>query len=224
LLKHWIHPISHILNPISHISPPTFALTIGSGVYKKAPMNVLDVLILAILIFFLIRGIFRGFFKEIGSLAGIILGIVLGIRFNVEVAGFLGIYVPATRFLPLIGFGMIFVGTLIGCNLLALALRALTQKALLGWLDRTMGAGLALFKGVILTYVIIVLLTFFFPSGALLMGRSVVAPWIVSSYQAMANMVSPEAYQSWKKRFTPEGSSSAANTLRQEGPTTHGSR
>jgi membrane protein required for colicin V production len=187
-------------------------------------MNVLDVLIVVILIFFLIRGIFRGFFKEIGSLAGIVLGIVLGIRFNMEVAGFLGTYVPATRFLPLIGFGIIFLGTLIGCNLLARALKVLTQKALLGWLDRTMGAGLALFKGVILTYVIIVLLTFFYPSGAPLMGRSVVAPWIVSSYQAMANMVSPEAYQRWKKRFAAEGSPPAANALRQEGLTTHGSR
>ncbi len=64
--------------PPSHIPhlPRTFTLTIQPGLCTKAPMNVLDGLILAILVFFLIRGIFRGFFKEIGSLAGVILGIV----------------------------------------------------------------------------------------------------------------------------------------------------
>jgi membrane protein required for colicin V production len=187
-------------------------------------MNVLDFLILVILIFFLIRGIFRGFFKEIGSLAGIILGIVLGTRFNMEVAGFLGTYVPSTRFLPLIGFALIFLGTLIGCNLLALVLKALTHKAMLGWLDRTLGAGLALLKGVILTYVIIILLTFFVPSEAPIMARSALAPWIISSYQAIANMVSPEVYHRWKKRFTGEGPSPVANTPSQERLSTHGSR
>jgi len=186
-------------------------------------MNVLDALILAILIFFFIRGIFRGFFREIGSITGIILGIVLGSRFHMEVAGFLSTYLSSTRFLPLIGFGLIFLGTLVGCNLLALALKALTHKALLGWLDRTLGAGLALLKGVILTYLIIVLLTFFVPSGAPLMARSALAPWIISSYQVMANMVSPEAYQSWKKRFTGERPSPGATTLQKEKPSTDGS-
>lgn len=186
-------------------------------------MNLLDAIILAILIFFLIRGIFRGFFREIGSLAGVILGIVLGSRFHMDVAGFLKAYLSAPRFLPLIGFGMIFLGTLVGCNLLALALKALTQKALLGWLDRTLGAGVALLKGVILTYLIIVLLTFFVPSGAPSMARSALAPWIISSYQGMANMVSPELYEKWKKRFTGEGPSTGDNTLQQEKPSSDGS-
>jgi membrane protein required for colicin V production len=186
-------------------------------------MNVLDALILAILVFFLIRGIFRGFFKEIGSLAGVILGIVLGTRFHMEMAGFLGRYLSSTRFLSLIGFGMIFLGTVVGCNLLALALKALTQKALLGWLDRTLGAGLALLKGVILTYLIIVLLTFFVPSGAPFIIRSALAPWIISSYQMMANMVSPEVYQSWKKGLTGEGPSQGATAVQKRKPSTDGS-
>jgi membrane protein required for colicin V production len=185
-------------------------------------MNLLDGLILAILIFFFIRGIFRGFFREIGSLAGVILGIVLGSRFHMELAGFLGAHFPSTRFLPLIGFGMIFLGTLVGCNLLALALNALTRKALLGWLDRTLGAGLALLKGVVLTYLMIVLMTFFVPFGAPIMTRSTLAPWIISSYQVMANMVSPELYQRWKKRFTGEGMS-PATIIRKEKPSPDGS-
>ncbi len=186
-------------------------------------MNLLDAIILAILIFFLIRGIFRGFFREIGSIVGVILGLVLGSRFHMEVAAFLKLYLSFTRFLPLIAFGMIFLGTLVGCNLLAWTLRAVTHKALLGWLDRTLGAGLALLKGVILTYLIIVLLTFFVPSTAPLMARSALAPWIISSYQVMANMVSPELYQSWKKRFTGERPSPGATTPQNEKSSTHGS-
>ena len=199
-------------------------MTIQPGLCTKAPMNVLDGLIFAILIFFLIRGIFRGFFREIGSLAGVILGIVIGSRFHLEVAGFLKTYLSSTRFLPLIAFGMILIGTIVGCNLLALAFKTLAQKALLGWLDRSLGAGLAVLKGVILTYLIIVLLTFFVPSGVPFMARSALAPWIISSYQVMANMVSPEVYQGWKKWFTEEGPSPGADKPQQERPSVDESR
>ncbi|MBW2205067.1 MAG: CvpA family protein, partial [Deltaproteobacteria bacterium] len=40
-------------------------------------MNLLDLIIIACMVFLIVRGIFRGFIREVGSLAGVILGIWL---------------------------------------------------------------------------------------------------------------------------------------------------
>jgi hypothetical protein len=54
---------------------------------------------------------------------------------------------------------------------------------------------------VVVTYLVIVILTFFLPSGTPLIARSKVAPWIVISYQSMVGLVSKDHYEQWKKRF-----------------------
>jgi uncharacterized membrane protein required for colicin V production len=64
--------------------------------------------------------------------------------------------------------------------------------------DRALGVWLALTKGVIVTYLVIVLLTFFLPARAPLVAQSRLAPWIVVSYQSMIRFISPEQYEKWK--------------------------
>jgi len=75
------------------------------------------------------------------------------------------------------------------------------KKAFLGWADRVLGAGLALIKGIIIIYLGVILLTFFLPSKTPLIAGSRLAPWIVSSYQCMEDLLSPGTYEKWKKRL-----------------------
>ncbi|MEJ2724675.1 MAG: CvpA family protein, partial [Deltaproteobacteria bacterium] len=77
-------------------------------------------------------------------------------------------------------------------------------KSFLGWLDRTLGVGLAVTKGIILTYLAIVLLTFFVPAKTPLIARSKLAPWIVVSYQSMVRLISPEHYDRLKVKILGE--------------------
>jgi uncharacterized membrane protein required for colicin V production len=93
---------------------------------------------------------------------------------------------------------------LISCNLLGYLVKLLFEKSFLGWLDRALGLGLALTKGVILTYLGIVLLTFFVPAKTPLIARSKLAPWIVVSYQSMVRLISPEHYERWKMKILGE--------------------
>ena len=75
------------------------------------------------------------------------------------------------------------------------------KKVLLGWADRTLGVGLALVKGIIITYFTIILLTFFVPSKTPLIAKSRLAPLIITSYQSMISLVSPGSYKKWKRKF-----------------------
>jgi len=166
-------------------------------------MNLLDISIIVIMIFLIVRGIFRGFFMEIASLAGVILGILVGLRLHPVMTGFLRPYLPSVDnfFLQLISFAIIFTVVLVLCNLTGLGMKIILKKTSLGWTDKALGASLAVLKGIIVTYISIVILTFFVPSTAPLVARSKLAPWIISSYQSIVSVISPEFYQSWKRRF-----------------------
>ena len=164
-------------------------------------MNILDMIIIGAMIFFIVRGVWRGFFKEAGSFAGVILGIWLATKFQPQLTLFLKSHLSSGRFLSLISFAAIFFVVLVVCNLAGWGLKILVKKAFLGWADRGLGGALAVLKGIILTYLVIVLLTFFLPAKAPLIARSKLAPVIVTSYQSIVGFVSPGAYKHWKNRL-----------------------
>jgi membrane protein required for colicin V production len=166
-------------------------------------MNLLDLIIIATMIFLITRGIMRGFFREIGSIAGVILGILLANAYQPQMTGYLKAYLPSVKFfiIQLISFGLILTVVLILCNLAGWGLKTLFKKAFIGWSDRALGAGLAILKGIIITYLAIVLLTFFVPSKTPLIAKSKLAPLIISSYKSMVSTISPGSYQRWMKKF-----------------------
>jgi membrane protein required for colicin V production len=140
---------------------------------------------------------------EVASLAGVILGILLGFRLHPQVTEFLRQYLPSFDdfALQLISFAVVFVVVLILCNITGWILKTILNKTSLGWTDKGLGAGLAVLKGVIITYLVIVILTFFVPSKAPLVARSKLAPLIITSYQSIVNLISPDFYLKWKRRF-----------------------
>ena len=164
-------------------------------------MNLLDMIIIAGMIFLFLRGLFRGFFREIGSLAGVVIGIWLANAYQPHMTEYFRSYLPSSNFLPLISFAAIFTIVFILCNLAGWGLKVAMEKVFFGWADRTMGAGLAIIKGVIITYFVIVLLTIYVPSKAPLIASSKLAPLVINSYQSMVSMISPGSYQKLKRKF-----------------------
>ena len=153
------------------------------------------------MIFFIVKGIFRGLIREIASLAGIILGIWLANLFQPDMSAFLKPYLPFDSFLPLLSFAGIFAGVLILCNLIGWGCKKLFQKVFLGWFDKALGVLFAIVKGVVLIYFVIVILSFFPAAQAPLVTNSQLAPCIVTSYQTMTGLISPDQYQRWKKKL-----------------------
>jgi membrane protein required for colicin V production len=171
-------------------------------------MNVLDIIIISTMVFFIFKGIYRGFMREIASLAGVVFGILLANHFQPRMTVYLTSLLPSTEYLPLISFASIFALALIVCNMVGYVLKLLFSKAFLAWVDRTLGFGFALIKGVILIYLTIVILTFYMPAKTPLIAQSKLAPWIVVSYQSMIKVISPGHYQNWKKKLLGEGNES----------------
>jgi membrane protein required for colicin V production len=167
-------------------------------------MNLLDIVIICAMVLLIVKGLLRGFIRETASLAGVVLGILLGHHFQPQLSAYLKSYLPETSLLPVISFTVIFGAALISSNLVGYLLKLLFEKSFLGWLDRALGVGLAMTKGIILTYLAIVLLTFFVPAKAPLIARSKLAPWIVVSYQSMVRLISPEHYERWKTKILGE--------------------
>lgn len=163
-------------------------------------MNLLDMVILGIILFFLIRGIFRGFFREAGSLAGVVLGIWLANIFQPQMTKHLQEFLPPFGFLSLISFVIIFMIVLISCNLIGWGFRLVFRRLFLLWADRTLGGSLAVIKGVIIVYLLIVIMTFFVPTKARLIAESTIAPLIITSYQSMTGLISQNFYKRWKNR------------------------
>lgn len=165
-------------------------------------MNILDVIIVVLMVFLIVRGVMRGLVAEVASLVGIVLGIWLGIRYMNHATTLLKPYVPEFSFLPVVSFALIFLGVLVLCNLLGWGLRVLFKKTLLGWLDRTLGAALAVIKGVVISYLGIVILTVYLVPGTPLVAQSRLAPAVTTSFQLLKNTISPERIKGFKDRFS----------------------
>lgn len=164
----------------------------------------LDYIIIIFLAFLIVRGVMRGFIRELSSLIGVILGIWLGNLYQPWMTGLLKPHLPFPQYLPLLSFIFLFFSILIICNLLGWGAKLLFERALEGWFDRGLGALLAVLKGIILTYLVIVMLTFFLPEKTPLVAGSTIAPWIIKSYQKMTGIISPDHYRNWKGKFVGE--------------------
>ena len=164
-------------------------------------MNLLDIIIIATMGFFILRGMLRGFIRELASLVGVIVGIWLASVLQPQVTNYLKAYLPSSQYLPLISFLIIFGVVLFICNFLGWVLKLFFQKTFFGWADRSLGAGLATVKGVILTYLVLVLLTFFLPGKTPLIAESKLSKLVIDSYQSMIRLVSPSHYQNLKKKI-----------------------
>jgi len=167
-------------------------------------MNILDYIIIGLIAFFVVKGIFRGFFREISSLAGIIFGIWIGNHYYLQMANLLKTYIPLEKSLSLISFLLLFIMVVIVFNLSGMLLHHFFKKLFIAWVDRGLGFGLALIKGIIISYLLIVLLIFFTPSKSLLIAKSTTARMVIVTYQSMSRLISPDLYKTWKKKIFKE--------------------
>jgi len=164
-------------------------------------MNLLDMIILATMAFLILKGLLRGFIREIASLAGVIAGIFLANYFQPQMTKYLDDSLPSIDILPLISFVLILLLVMIASNILGWVLKFMFWKTMTGRSGRILGGILAAIKGVILIYLVIILLFFFLPAKTPLIANSKLAPSIITSYQGMVSLISPNFYESWKKKI-----------------------
>lgn len=122
-------------------------------------MNYLDIIILAIVVWSLIRGFKNGLFIEIASVAALVLGIWGSIRFSgltqVKLVEWFDIQ---TQYLGVIAFVLTFILIVVAVHFLANALDKVLKAVALGFVVRILGMVFAVIKTVLIMSIVLVLL------------------------------------------------------------------
>ena len=117
-----------------------------------------DIIILLILAFFTFGGFKNGFIKEAARVIGMVGGFISAKKFHDELMPHLELYFSNPNVLTVASYLVVFFGTLIIINAIAMALQKLFELILLGWLNRLLGTLLGLIKGILVVSIMIFIL------------------------------------------------------------------
>ncbi len=133
-------------------------------------MNPFDMAIVVILGYCVIRGIFRGLIKEVFSAIGVVAGFYVAYVYHETVSLILSEWITAPAYIHIISFVLLFCMVFLIITVIGLLLRFIVKIALLGVLDRILGAVFGALKAIVIVSLIYLLLSTFLPQG----GRSMV--------------------------------------------------
>jgi membrane protein required for colicin V production len=120
-------------------------------------MNYIDILIIIVLGFAMVRGFINGLVKEVASLAALIIGIWGAIKFSTFTAEKLYDYFDLTgKYVGLISFLITFGIIVIIIHFIGLLVNKLMEAIALGFINRLLGIVFGLLKSVLIMSVIFV--------------------------------------------------------------------
>lgn len=161
-------------------------------------MNFLDIFIIIVLAYCLIRGIFSGLIREISAIVGVFAGFYGAYTYYPVVARLLARWISDVSYLNILSFLIIFCVLFILVSILGVIIKYVLKIAFLGWVDRICGAGFGFVKGILIVSVVLITLTAFLTKGAPVIRDSRLAPHVTIISQNMAKVVSKDM----KKAFT----------------------
>jgi membrane protein required for colicin V production len=164
-------------------------------------MTVLDVAMIVITGFCLIRGIFRGLIKEISSIVGVLTGYYAAYTYYDYPAKLLSQWLSNTGYINLLSFFIIFCLVFLIISILGVIIKYLLSISHLGWADRISGAVFGLIKGILIASILLLALTTFLPKGAPVVKKSFLAPHVALISETMVKVVPKQMKQQFKIKF-----------------------
>lgn len=153
--------------------------------------NLLDLGLLIIMVFFLVKALMRGFVREVIGLVGAVAAIVASVMFYQDLGGLLERLsaVPAAWW-PAVAFALILLVVFAVFLYIGSMLQRLILAGPLSGLDRLLGAGVGLVKGLLICYLLINLLLLVNPFNTLApLRQSLVAPYVVTVGNFVKDMI-----------------------------------
>lgn len=165
-------------------------------------MNWLDILLLAVFAFSVLNGILRGFFSLSIGLGATVVSIVLASWFYGLPAAFISPYVKQQTFANLLGFLVILATVQLAGFLLVQILVRITKAAGLGWLDRMLGGGFGVVRGLLISIVLVMVLTAFPLSPAsTAVSRSYAAPYVMEGARILVYLTPHEIREGFQSNY-----------------------
>ncbi|MCH8980732.1 CvpA family protein [candidate division KSB1 bacterium] len=123
-------------------------------------MNYIDYIIITVVAFFAIRGLFKGFLNEVFGFLGLILALIFATKYMSNMAGVIDKFLNIPPGLTtLLGYLIIFVGTIFAVQLLNHVLQKAVQVSFLNWVDKTGGGLVGFIKGGIIISLLLLLIS-----------------------------------------------------------------
>lgn len=161
-------------------------------------MNALDIVIVVILAYCLIRGIFRGLVKELSAIVGVLAGFYAAYTYYPLAASLASRWISDPAIRSVLSFFVLFAAVFVLVSLLGVLIQRLLRMVFLGWVDRICGGGFGAVKGLLISAVVVVALTAFLQKGTPLVRDSLLSPYVTVVSERLAKIVSQEM----KQQFT----------------------
>jgi membrane protein required for colicin V production len=124
-------------------------------------VTILDLLLIAILVYSIVISWLKGFVREVFGLITVLAGVLLAGWFHGSVAGLFKDVVRTENLALFFGFSVIFVATLVAGFVIIWLITRFVKFAKLQWADRMLGAAFGFIRGWVIGAVILLALTAF---------------------------------------------------------------
>lgn len=179
-------------------------------------LNIADLSLAIIWLFFSIRGYLRGLVKEVGSLAAIVTGFYCAGTYHKELAPHLTEYISG-NYAGTAAYLLIFTLALIVVWFLALAVSGMVKVTMTQWADRFFGGAFGLVKGVILTAVFLFLIHLASPNPDFLKG-SLLVPVLEKVSARLVRYIPPDINEKLRKFGRKDPAETAAKPAADKKP------
>ena len=153
--------------------------------------NYIDIALMAILAFFVVRALIRGFIRELIGLVGVVAAVVVSAMTYVSLGNLLQSTTGISgEWWPAAAFVLVLISVFVLFSYLGSMLSKLVHKGAFSLMDRLFGAATGLVKGILICYLLINLALLFTPFQVPdLLKESVVSPYLVKAGRYLVDLV-----------------------------------
>ncbi|MEW5737011.1 MAG: CvpA family protein [Thermodesulfobacteriota bacterium] len=173
-------------------------------------MTKLDIVILVLLAWGLVRGFYRGIISELASLVGVGVGFWAAHRWYAgwahDLSGWVtnreSVWVMHPEYVKILAFIVIFAFIYFCVSVSGWGIKTLLKVARLGFLDRLLGSLFGIFKMAIVGSILIMIFTVFYPQGeATVAENSKTAPYVMMVGERLIRFAPPDWRQDFKEKL-----------------------
>ena len=173
-------------------------------------MNWLDIVILVLVAWCLVRGLMRGIISEVAGLLGVVVGFWAAYKWHPGMAASLSgwvthpdsVWQTHPHYLSIASFLILFVLVYLGVSLLGWAIKTITRIVSMGWADRLVGGIFGVAKAVLIGFVIILAITVLHRAGeAKIVNESRLAPHVTQLGQTFISAIPTDWRQDFKEKL-----------------------
>jgi len=165
-------------------------------------MNPLDIVIVVVVLYCLIRGILRGVLREFFSLLGILGGLYTANLFTPSLSQYLSRWISVFPSVNAVSFCLLFIGIFFVFSAVGVIVKYVTNINFPGWVERTLGGFLGTLRGVLMVSILLLEATLLLPKGSPMVRKSRLAPYAAAVSEKVAFLVSSDIRQEFTDQLT----------------------